>query len=773
MYILFGLIILLILLLIYNVIKNVNIEKNKENFSDGENGGTITNPSDLVPSLMESQQRFNKLGTLINTANPQLPLTSTSSTAIDRATITPTIYGGLPGEYQVSIPSPQRNPYKIPENQSATMKLTQVTCEKIKTPDCSAFNNATFAENCGISFDPNGTDSTGNYHMGGLYISPDDKQAQEQMQKQQNLTPDQIQYVPSIGKASKGMFAVDATTCNIIKEQLECKRTKSFNSPNCTQCLTSSDFVRVDPSIPRIPPTLVMQTNAESLSIILSNGSTVSIQIPAIDTGFTLPDISLNEGDIFYISATGSAVNLYISGYISGQTVNGTFNMDINGLIDEDLVTGYKQRLGGAQTVSVNGSSGIQCMIIRAGMGESSMKLRGHIPFTFLSPYEYDATYCNNGPFLTMQSSADFLSSDVCYGPKNGPGAYQLDCLQQMFLSLGGTTAGGGYPQSLTSNSAKQLLFDSTGKARELGDISNYIYNIAIRASTGRDSNGNDLSVSDWNTASMYITGTPITSPCGAGSSSDPITKECIQYLYDGAIPNTPGASRSSVMPTYSLGPQYASKDANGNPVYCTSKGRLSPSTSDGLSKAMAIGNIQGIQQMYDNAHKMANDNTKTNEERQGAMMDCYGEIIQPKMPEVYYTGNIKDPMNNYMYTIGDGETAEQVCGSMGGRVATMEEVSEAQKAGAQWCATGIVSDNNYGTAVYPMQDVVKFGCGGPGLNTFVPESGKAGINCYGPKPDQVLSSSANVLPFTGPVPNVPVLNQSPLTTQVLWNQPY
>jgi hypothetical protein len=327
--------------------------------------------------------------------------------------------------------------------------------------------------------------------------------------------------------------------------------------------------VRVDPSIPRLPPTFVLQTNASALSILLPSGSVIPVSIPAPDTGFNVDISGLNEGDIFYLSVSGGSGNLYISGFISGQTVNGVFNMDINALIDQDLVTGYKQRLAGAQTVSGSGGGGagsggagsgnMQCMIIRPGIGQSTMKLRTHLPFSFLSPYEFDATYCNNGPFLTQQSSADFLSSDVCYGPKNGPGSYQLDCLQQMFLSLGGTTAGTGYPQSLTSASAKQLLFDSNGNPRQLADISNFIYSLALQASTGRDSNGNDLSVSDWNTASMYITGTPIVSPCGTGGAGSPVTKECVQYLYDGAIPNTPGASRTTIMPTYSLGPQYAS----------------------------------------------------------------------------------------------------------------------------------------------------------------------------------------------------------------------
>jgi hypothetical protein len=193
------------------------------------------------------------------------------------------------------------------------------------------------------------------------------------------------------------------------------------------------------------------------------------------------------------------------------------------------------------------------------------------------------------------------------------------------------------------------------------------------------------------------------------------------------------------------------------------------------MATAMAIGNITGIQQLYDTAHKTANDNTKTNAERREAVLDCYGDIIQQQMPEVYYVGNFSvNSTQGYAYNAGDGATAEQVCGSLGGRVATLMEVSEAQKAGAQWCASGMVSNNGYKMAVYPMQDTLQSGCGSAGVNKFVSDTGQVGINCYGPKPAQLQGqSTSNILPFTAPIPGGVVVQPGLNSGQTLWNQPY
>lgn len=75
---------------------------------------------------------------------------------------------------------------------------------------------------------------------------------------------------------------------------------------------------------------------------------------------------------------------------------------------------------------------------------------------------------------------------------------------------------------------------------------------------------------------------------------------------------------------------------------------------------------------------------------------------------------------------------AANVCADYGARLATMSELTEAQKQGAQWCSSGWVSDNENG--VYPMQQEIS-GCGTRGVNTFGP---RGNVNCIGAKPRRV-----------------------------------
>jgi hypothetical protein len=102
--------------------------------------------------------------------------------------------------------------------------------------------------------------------------------------------------------------------------------------------------------------------------------------------------------------------------------------------------------------------------------------------------------------------------------------------------------------------------------------------------------------------------------------------------------------------------------------------------------------------------------------------------------PQVF---NVK----NNVYTFKD---APAVCGAIGAEVATIEQLIEAHKQGADWCTVGWTKD---GLAGYPTQESTwkilqddfpekRNACGVPGINLVRNDPNLLyGVNCYGPKP--------------------------------------
>jgi hypothetical protein len=695
-------------------------------------------------ALEAGQERFNKFMNLVNLANSPIPLNQATAASVDEATNSV--------EFTPSGTAIQgaTSPFKVPTAPSPNLGIAQSVCEIVTTPDCTAFQTPAFAANCGISFDIKGKDSKGNPHRGGLFLSTEDR---AQQASSLGLAPDDIRFVPTFGQARKGQFAVDAPTCQILQEKIQCQTTRDLTSPNCTQCFTSSEFHRIDPTTSRITPLLVVQTNATALTV---NGVTVPI---TADTPMTPQIPVLNEGTPLVINVAGPVVNstnpaLYFAGYISTPTIQGTFNLDLNALLNVDTVTGYRPRLQGTSQLSLNGANPVQCFNLVPQPGSTTMNLTGLLPFSFLDPSQYDARSCDNGPFVTQAASATFLNSDPCYDPASSkPGAYSTTCLQQLFLGFGGTAAGSGYPSDATA--ALQLNVDpTTQKPRSLTDIGAFLTSMAVQAATGM-SNGQELSIPDWSAASVFMTGVPITSPCQGQPVNGPLSAECLTYLYTNGGATNP--TDKSTGPTYTLGTAFASQDACGNLVYCTPDGTLNPASPGGLKAA--TGGIAAVQALYDTAHKTANDNTLPNPQRRAAIQQCYGDQLQHENAEVFWVGG---PNGSYAFTPAQ---ANSTCATLGAVVATDLQLENAQINGASWCAAGWVADGTSSqtpppilTAQYPMSVAVS-GCGAVGINQFGTPAA-AGVHCYGPKPElSSIPSSLTINPF----------NQ---TTNV-WNSPF
>lgn len=683
----------------------------------------------------------------------------------------------------------------LPDNIPNTFQQAK-SCEAAGT-SCSAFDDPTFAAQCGMSFDNKAIGSDGKPHIGGLYISPDDRQ--KQMDKANDVLstgsepydPYKV-YQPTLGKSKRGTFALNKDQCLVVKEKVDCAAKQTFNSPNCTQCYTSQNFARVGPETQRLPATVYFVGNgviylgpqnagamhnytAEEQAQINSGKSEIAVceatagqqyqgssgMIPQCGGGFccenvpfamittlnpntpvSMPIMANSEGTTFHLAVETTDGSMpYVAGFIQGQTPRGTFNLDLMSLVDKDYTTNKRPRINGTTTIN-----GFKSFVFIPG-ANNQVTLNGMIPFSFLSIYDGDALTCDNGPIVTQAASATFLESDPCYGKANKPGNYKIDCLQTRWVELGGTQQGTGYPGNQAA--ADLLQKDANGNPLDIDTIVNNLAPKMTAALTGKDASGKDLSLPDWNTVSMWATGIPINTPCDGGfPDGGPVSQECLSYLYlNQGVTSHIGA-------TYTLSPSsMASMKGQSTPnTYCQPGTPLDPSTPAGLKFGQSLGGINAVKQSYDQINRLANDNSQSNAARTAAVNQCYGVSM-----DAITSGKTTGPTQ--VFAVGPGYNysqaqAQGVCAQYGAQVATTAQLQEAQSYGADWCFTGWVSDSS--NAMYPITTSTEGGCGNgtTGIMNYTP--GNAGVNCYGPKPGIDNYPTGTILPFS----------------QSLWDQP-
>lgn len=93
-------------------------------------------------------------------------------------------------------------------------------------------------------------------------------------------------------------------------------------------------------------------------------------------------------------------------------------------------------------------------------------------------------------------------------------------------------------------------------------------------------------------------------------------------------------------------------------------------------------------------------------------------------------------------------ETAKMMCESIDAKQATLSQLTDAQRAGADWCYSGHLADSD---PKFPTQ-VPRTGCGGVGVNTFGTSTSSRAAVCFGIKPsvsDDYSITNTFVKPFT------------------------
>lgn len=723
-----SIIIFFILLIIFSIILHYSKDY-KEGFFDFPDTTHNT-------FVQNSQSKFNELTNTINLTDPVLPITQDTSDAFKIA------LGGIstkPNSTTYTLGS--KNNYFTPDNIPNNFQQAQ-SCEAAGTT-CDAFDDPIFAANCGMSFDNKSIGINGKPHIGGLYISPENRQIQTDAANNVLSTggapydPYKV-YQPTFGKAKPGTFSLTKDQCTVVKEKIDCAAKQTFNSPNCTQCYTSQNFARVGPETGKIPSILYLFGSG---NVTVSSQNNI-IMLPINDLDSTNPmTVAIPadaEGTVFSIvvQQPNNIPLPYVAGYIEGQTPRGTFKLDLFNLVESDQVSKVKPKLNGSITIN-----GFRCLSMIPGSGQTYLNLACLMPFSFLSMYDGDALTCDNGPIITQAASATFLESDPCFGKANKPGDYKLECLQERWIELGGTQQGTGYPSNKTSADAIQR--DVNGNPLDIDIIVNNLAPKMTSASTGQDANGKNLSIADWDTVSMFATGIPINTPCdGPNKDTGPLTQECLQYLYLNQGIN------SHIGSTYTLNASSMAsmKGQNTANTYCQPGTSIDPSTPAGLKFAQSIGGINAVKQSYDQINRLANDNTQSNITRSTAINQCYGVSL-----DVMSSGNTTGPTQtfavgpSYNYTQAQ---AQGICSQYGAQVATTAQLQDAQTKGADWCFTGWVSDSN--TAMYPITTSIGSGCGNgtTGVINYNPPNNIAGVNCYGPKPGIDNYPAGTIMPF-------------------------
>jgi len=572
--------------------------------------------------IQQSAEKYNPLMNLMNPSrNPLLSPDYSADEAksvqdsVRKALLSPNAKANDPS---FDVTKSKVNDILINRNSYGSARRLIANAEKVKTIDCGAFDNSEFANSAGICHE-GGVDSNGNTINGGLYISEDDKESAQILARRMNSK--EVNYTPSVGKCNPYHFSTSKQQCLSIQNEMNCVKKQSFDVKGCGMCYNDDKFHYIEPDATYNPPSL--QVIGSGALVITTPSLTKPFTTTLSSTAQEIVLPSLKEGDIIQLNVTPETATL--SGYLIGQTPGGDFRIDIVRLTQVDTVSGAKPRVSGSTQID-----GESYTTIRPGRGQNSMNLSVLNTFSFLDSSEYAAQKCGSGPYVKNASSLSFLNSSPCYKNGQAPGSYSLECLQQTFQSAGCTSEGAAYPSN--SEKAKKLMARPDGTNMKIGDIANMIYNNSILAYSGSDSNGNKLSIPEWNKYTTFCTGKSINSPCDSMQPGQGVSVDCLNYLWQNA-----GSTTKSVGSTYTNTIKTTSLTQKNDVQYCTLNGSMAPINTSGKVNDAAValarkqGSVDNIKNYYDSIHKRANNNSLTDKERMDDVKQCYGiDFIKP-----------------------------------------------------------------------------------------------------------------------------------------------
>jgi hypothetical protein len=523
-------------------------------------------------------------------------------------------------------------------------------CEAIKVMDCNAFDDPDFSKDCGMCLDI-GENSDRVKATGGLVLLSDDKEVARQG-RSSNFLPD---YKPTIGFCPAGSMVSTKEECVKLQRQLLCNKNSSYDLAGCSQCLSDTSYSIVDP---------------KTSPGVISNSGVISVigegMLKIEEQGYNPKDgISLDKSKPYSYTVRGKEGSkikfiisppsnsdpdnptvAHMSGVLVGETGTGTFTQDLRRIVLVDEVTGRKPRAHGKATLS-----GTPVATMAPGHGQEKAVIVVIVPFSFTDTTTSESTLCKDAPFVTQQSSAEFLDSDPCYKKGSGPGKFSLECLQGIWDDNSCTGEGKGYPKDATT--AAKLMTGSDGSFLSLNDLADFIYNKALITSTGIDEDGKKQSMKDWSDASVFCTGHEITSPCDTeNKNTGPLSPECIIHLW-----NNQSSKKTWQGKDDPIGPTYYNTNSvslfKEGPTLrsCQTTGTLSPVDPDGNKKRDIIkywqkqGGVNNVKRVMADLHRAANAQRVSDDQLSPYFKQCYGDIaMAPRPPTKFNIQNNKLP---------------------------------------------------------------------------------------------------------------------------------
>jgi len=541
--------------------------------------------------------------------------------------------GNSATKYTATTPVTTQNDSPLFSGPSGLFSITK-TCEAIQTMNCNAFDDPTFSLNCGMCLDIGKNSLDKEIPGGGLVLLDGDKTTARQTQLSNFMT----NYVPTVGFCPAGKMVSTKEECIKLQRQLQCQKNQSFDLPGCSQCSGDGSFSIFDPvANPGVNggSGTIMVVGNGILSIIEQGfPSVTNIRLSNSPYSYTIRGsegmtITLNVNSESTNTLTGAINNLqlYIGGYVSGETFKGEYDKDLMEITLTDRISGRKPRAAG--TIKVGDTGAIKMV---PGFGRMGMQLEVTIPFSFADTKTEEASLCQTGPYITKASSAKLLESNPCYAKGTGPGNYSLECLQNIWLSNGCTQSGKSYPADQMT--ASVLMANPDGTFRSTNDIANFVYNQALISSTGINASGQKQPTERWSDVSIFCTGNPVaeSSPCDSAMKGGALSAECIIYLWKNQGANKPAGA------TYS---GYGSSLSEGSLTseYCKLEGTASPVDANGNLRTEAIamwqskGDINAVKKLMSDIHAGANAENSTDEARLQFIRQCYGPIALADRP--------------------------------------------------------------------------------------------------------------------------------------------
>jgi Ricin-type beta-trefoil lectin domain len=518
-------------------------------------------------------------------------------------------------------------------------------CENLKGngPEvCDALDNVLYGE-CGVCL-KGGIGSQKQAQVGGLYFNSSQRRSMNILQ----ASTDSVLRTgkPTVGMCPPRNFVMTSAQCRRRREQLMCEGDNAFpqklpsSDNSCSQCIGKGQTYIYKGSKSTEFPVVLNIIGPTSMKLtyrgqtLKPNGTATSGTLGwyTFQEDTKGKPIVFKENETMQITTTG-AVTSILTGTITNSsktrslsiydTVINKDSVVITGTVASPLIT------NAFSNAANNYPVGLTAVKPKTGKDFNlTLNISG---FLGEPDYDDDANTCPAGALLGTDSSMRAMQSNPCYATDPSAPLSQ-SCVSNVFLGVGGTTMGNGYPS--TGQKTQDLLaLLPNGQKNNIDALVSFLSAKIDLVNSGKGTDGQDADISTLNSASMYMLGIEVSSPCDLGGTerinNGPLSDSCLAYLYNNSgVGKKEGATYTGTTGTFA--------------TFCNTKGTASPIDKNGAPNASAIGTarskggVRSVQSYFNSICVSANTApTSTNSQLvMSALGQCYGIVIPNQSPE-------------------------------------------------------------------------------------------------------------------------------------------